>query len=293
MKVEFFISGRIIDNILDVSTKFNPIDNAPEFVLKPLDYLIGFIRQKKPEDVESFVDGLMQIYDVKVKSDYFAEKGIELQPLLIEYKNIVYHPDLSRLALNYYIQVLKVSKEKDWYSDVDIVWRGFHYAILHPHYYNLQTLIEVMGREEAVKLWKMFVTNYRIDNRSPPEPPFVELKTLYEERRKEKEDGSWKVIHTMLADGKYAYLNVNCTWMRALEDLPDDEIKYYICCYGDYEDARNFHNNIILTMEHTLAQGDRYCSRVMHDTRVDYDLQHPPIEFWDELYLLKDAESNE
>ncbi len=25
-------------------------------------------------------------------------------------------------------------------------------------------------------------------------------------------------------------------------------------------------------MEHTIAQGDKYCSRVLHDTRIDYDL---------------------
>ena len=28
-------------------------------------------------------------------------------------------------------------------------------------------------------------------------------------------------------------------------------------------------------------EGDPYCSRVLHDTRVDYDLRHPQKEFWD------------
>ncbi|UCG02983.1 MAG: hypothetical protein JSW11_03150 [Candidatus Heimdallarchaeota archaeon] len=41
--------------------------------------------------------------------------------------------------------------------------------------------------------------------------------------------------------------------------------------------------SLILTMEHTNAQGDPYCSRVLHDTRVDYDLRHPPKKFWDNL----------
>jgi hypothetical protein len=38
-----------------------------------------------------------------------------------------------------------------------------------------------------------------------------------------------------------------------------------------------------LTMEHTIAQGDQYCSRVLHDTRVDWNLKHPPKEFWDNI----------
>ncbi|MBD3405341.1 MAG: hypothetical protein GF411_04280 [Candidatus Lokiarchaeota archaeon] len=283
MTMDFFISGRVMDNILEVSTKFNPIDRTQDFVLKPLDYLIDFIRKVRPEDVADFVKGLTQRYRELVLSDHFMEKGLEVEQLIKECKTLLQFPNLARLALNYYIQVLNVSKEDDWYTEVSIVWRGVHYAILHPRYYNLQTLIEVLGREEAINLWKMFVTSYRIANRSLPRQPFVDLKALYEERKKAKEDGSWKVIHTMVSDGKYAYLNVNCTWMKALDNLPDDEIKYYICCYGDYEDARDFHNCIILTMEHTIAQGDPYCSRVMHDTRVDYDLRHPPKEFWDSL----------
>ncbi|GAH04656.1 unnamed protein product, partial [marine sediment metagenome] len=57
----------------------------------------------------------------------------------------------------------------------------------------------------------------------------------------------------------------------------------YVCCYGDYEKFKNYHDSIILTMEHTIAQGDPYCSRVLHDTRVDWDLHHPPKSFWDSM----------
>ncbi len=41
-------------------------------------------------------------------------------------------------------------------------------------------------------------------------------------------------------------------------------------------------------MEHTIAQGDPYCSRVIHDTRVDWNLAHPPKEFWDNMKASED-----
>ncbi len=66
-----------------------------------------------------------------------------------------------------------------------------------------------------------------------------------------------------------------------MKQLPDQELKYYVCCYGDYEYARSYGENIVLTMEHTIAEGAPYCSRVLHDTRVDWKLEHPPKEFWD------------
>jgi hypothetical protein len=74
----------------------------------------------------------------------------------------------------------------------------------------------------------------------------------------------------MIGEGKYAFRNDNCVFLNAIgEDLPDSELKYYVCCYRDYEKFRNYHDSIILTMEHTIAQGDPYCSRVLHDTRID------------------------
>ncbi len=92
----------------------------------------------------------------------------------------------------------------------------------------------------------------------------------------------WEIVHGMAGDGKYAFRNDTCVFINAIgEDLPDLELKYYVCCYGDYEKFKNYHDSIILTMEHTIAQGNPYCSRVLHDTRVDWDLRHPPKSFWD------------
>jgi hypothetical protein len=94
----------------------------------------------------------------------------------------------------------------------------------------------------------------------------------------------WEIVHAMIADGKYALRNDNCVFLTAIgDDLPDTELKYYVCCYGDYENFKIHHDSVILTMEHTIAQGDPYCSRVMHDTRVDWDLRHPPKSFWDSM----------
>ncbi|MBE0527038.1 MAG: L-2-amino-thiazoline-4-carboxylic acid hydrolase, partial [Candidatus Thorarchaeota archaeon] len=141
--------------------------------------------------------------------------------------------------------------------------------------------------EEAISLWKRFFTQYTIDDRIPPETPFIDLETLFAKRMAavdEDNPSDWVLIRGMIADGKYAYRNDNCFWVESLEDLPDSEIKYYVCCYGDYEGARDYHENIVLTMEHTIAQGDPYCSRVMHDTCVDFDLRHPPKKFWDNMW---------
>jgi len=38
-------------------------------------------------------------------------------------------------------------------------------------------------------------------------------------------------------------------------------------------------------------EGDSYCSRVLHDTQIDYILRHPTKEFWDNFEPGKEEEA--
>jgi hypothetical protein len=282
--MKFYRSGEFDENVLEKVVDFNPKENAERFFLKRLNYLIRFIRENASETLNDFLSRLEGKYQSLVKSDYVGDRSLDLNSLVSELSNVAAHPSLIKFAMNYYLQILGLSDEKAWDEEIQVVNRNYHQAFLHPRYYNLLSLVDAMGREEAIRLWKRFFTHYIIDNRTPRDTPFVDLETLLKERIASDEAPSdWVVVRGMIADGKYAYRNDNCLWVDSLDDLPDSELKYYICCYGDYEGARNYHDSIVLTMEHTIAQGDPYCSRVLHDTRVDYDLRHPPKKFWDDM----------
>jgi hypothetical protein len=142
-----------------------------------------------------------------------------------------------------------------------------------------------MNRNDAIKLYKRHISLYLMKYGQKREGGFVDLETLYKELSKpEDTPSSWVVIRGMLSNDKYFYRNDNCLWIEALKDIDDSELKYLVCCYGDYQSAKTYYDdNIVLTMEHTIAQGDPYCSRVLHDTRDDWDLRHPSNQFWDSL----------
>ena len=286
-EMKFYRVGEFKENVLEKKVEINPSEMTPRFVLNRLDYLIGFISEKSPGDLDQFTKRLEEKYRKLAKSDRLSKYDLNLGELLVDKTNLSNHQSLVEAALNYYIQVLNLPDGSKWDETVEVVNRNYHQAFLHPRYYNLLTLIDTLGRDEAISLWKRFFTHYLIDTRKPREKPFVDLETLLEERMAavdEDNPSDWVAIRGMIADGKYAFRNDNCLWVDSLDDLPDSEVKYYVCCYGDYEGAKNQHESIIMTMEHTIAQGDSYCSRVLHDTRVDYDLRHPPKEFWDNMW---------
>ena len=286
--MKFYRVGEFKEDVLEKLVEINPKEMAPRFVLNRLDYLIGFISERSPDTTDAFVKNLEKQYKDILDSDYIKSKDIDVGSLLSDKKNLTDYPDLVNAALNYYFQALDLPDEKAWDETLKVVNKNYHHAFLHPRYYNLVTLIDTMGREEAIKLWKRFFTQFLIDTRTPRETPFVDLETMLKERlaqaEAQEEPSDWVAIRGMIAEGKYAFRNDNCLWVDSLEDLPDPKLKYYVCCYGDYEGAKNLHESIVMTMEHTIAQGDPYCSRVLHDTRVDYDLRHPPKEFWDNMW---------
>ncbi|MHA2153522.1 MAG: hypothetical protein ACXAAQ_16245, partial [Candidatus Thorarchaeota archaeon] len=244
--MKFYRVGKLKENALEKKVEINPDEMLPEFVMNRLDYLIGLISEKSPDNTDQFVDTLEGKYRELLKSDYLSKYDIDLRKITVDKDNLSYLQSLVDAALNYYIQVLDLPNGSMWDETVKVVNRNYHQAFLHPRYYNLLSLIEILGREEAIGLWKRFFTQFIIDNRKPREKPFVDLETFLEGKITaidEENPSDWQVVCGMIADGKYAYRNDNCLWVDSLDDLPDSEIKYYVCCYGDYEGAKNLHES--------------------------------------------------
>ncbi|MHA1502282.1 MAG: L-2-amino-thiazoline-4-carboxylic acid hydrolase [Candidatus Heimdallarchaeota archaeon] len=278
--------GKINPNALSRIMEIQPLDQAEKDALKRLNYILGFIENKNQKSLEKFVVNLIEQYKKHITTNFVNESNFDFTKLFSDYKYLKKYAELTTAVLNFYLQKLVIKKDDNWLKEKVKVKQGDYLrAFLLPRYNNLQALIKAIGREEAIKLYKQYVSHYYIDLIPTSENTFVDLPTMFERRKQPTETPSeWEIVCGLLNEGKYFYRNNNCMWIDALVDYPDSEMKYLICCYGDYESARyHYNNSIILTMEHTIAQGDKYCSRVLHDTRIDYDLRHPDKDFWDNL----------
>ena len=250
---------------------------------KRMDYFLGFVQKRIPEVFPQYVNNLMVKYQNLLEDERRKANPPDLDELVSENPHMKEHLELTRLVLNYILQILRLPAEAKLGKN-KVVNRNYFRSWSHHNYSNLLVLTETMGRAEAIALYKKFVTHYTLENRDPNRETY-DTKTIYANAIKPKEVPSdWEIVHGMIREGKYAFRNDTCVFLNAIGDsLPDSELKYYVCCYGDYEKFKNYHDSIILTMEHTIAQGDPYCSRVLHDTRVDWDLRHPPKSFWDSM----------
>ncbi len=293
--MKFTQTGTYRENSLEEPTTLNLKEQIPIILLDKLDYFIGFIAKEKSEIITDYVNNLTKKYLGLIEEDLLIISSGEIEKTFAEFNNLVQYPDLNKATSNYLLQLLQIRENKEWeMNEVQISMKGLIQAWTYPSYYILQALTETIEREEAVKLFKQYITNYYIDHPSPDREKFVSLEKRLENRLSgDTTSSEWVMVHSMIEEGKYAFKNENCpTCVDAMVDLPDVELKYLACCYGDYEKFRAHANDhIILTMEHTIMEGDPYCSRVLHDTRIDYDLRHPPKEFWDNFKPGKEEEA--
>ena len=283
---EFIRKGEILPDALEMQVDVKPVEHARLGALNRLDFLLTLVQEEYPDEFPSFVEGLEKKYQAMAKKDVIAETGIDLNEVIAEFPLLLRYSSLARDYFNFFLQTYNLPD--DWNQEEDqakVMSRNQIRSFLLPRYYNLQTLIETIGREAAVPLYKKNISLFRENNPPEEKREYKSMESLFEAWQEPRpEPTGWMIVFGLVGEGKLAYKNENCLWVDALADLPDAEMKYLICCYGDYQGAKAFYDDsIILTMEHTIAEGDAYCSRVMHDTRVDWNLQHPPKEFWDEM----------
>jgi hypothetical protein len=279
-------TGELKLDALDKLHELQPKEEFDKDVLKRLDTLLSIIREDYPEELAEFISNSISNYqsllNEKITDNYILPNMLlEDKPALKE------NPRLAGYVLNYYLHLLQISGKFDWTIDrIKATQGNFFRSFLLPRYNNLQTLIKTLGRNKAIDLYKKYVSYFFIQLGQPDKHDFVNLRQHYEKVTKSTSPPSdWVTVRGLMDNGKYFFMNENCLWVDALPDLDDKELMYLICCYGDYQSIqRNYNQYIILTMEHTIAQGDPYCSRVLHDTREDWDLRHPNKDFWDNLH---------
>ena len=281
--MKFVKTGKYRQDTLERSIEINSLEEAQNR-LKRMNYFLGFIRERNPDIFPEYINKLIAKYQGLLEDERRKANPPDLDELVSENPHMKEHLELTRLVLNYILQILRLPAEAKLGKN-KVVNRNYFKSWSHHNYSNLLVLTETLDRKDAIDLYKKFVTHHTLENRDPKRKTVDSVKIIYEKAIEPKEEPSdWEIVHTMIGDGKYAFRNDTCVFLNAIgDDLPDTELKYYVCCYGDYEKFKNYHDSIILTMEHTIAQGDPYCSRVLHDTRVDWDLHHPPKSFWDSM----------
>ena len=290
--MEFIELGNYDEKALDYLKEIEPLNYAKNIPLLQLDYLLGFIKRRKQEIYNSFIENLEKHYAELEKENYVTKRNFKISIILDATDILKQYKPLARNSLNYFLSLLKIPLEANWEEEKQEVKNVDYFrSFAYPSYQNLVILSDTVGKEEAIKLYKIFVTEFMIFKNKRTKGKY---ETLEEQREDEIRDfkenpyPGWVRIESTIENGKLHHRRDTCLLAEAIKDLPDKDFRYLVACYKDFQGTKiNWNKDFVLTIGHTLIEGDTYCSCTIHDTKINWDLTHPPDEFWDSMWPLQ------
>ena len=294
--MEVFQTGTYDISDLNNLQEIQPLEFAKKTVLKRLNYLIGFIKKEKPEILQNYITKLNIKFVKLITDSYLNEKRIKTDDICKDFIHLKVYPDLLYNCLNYYLQLLSINFTKDWTQNkFKVSNKNYIQSFLYHRYYNALVLTEILERNQAIQLYKNYIDAY-VKSTAPERNRCETLEEFRSSRIPKEGDPpniGWEIVHGIIENGKYPQRKDTCMWDDAIKDLPDIELKYLAACYGDFQGAKRENKHFVLTMNHTIVKGDPYCSCIFHDTRINWDLTHPPKEYWDNIWPLQEWQKKE
>ena len=289
--METFQTGQYHISDLDRMQEIKPYDFIQNNILKRLNYLIGFLKKENPELVPGFVKKLESKFSNFLLRPYKIMNIQISNEILTDLMHLKVYTDLIHCSIRYYLQLLRFDYTRDWQkAKIKVPNKEYIQSFLYHRYYNAEALTEVIERNQAVQLFKDYITSY-VKTLAPKNTLYETLEEFRNARIPKKDDPpniGWIIVQGVIENGKYPQRKDTCMWQDAIANLPDTELRYLAACYGDFQSYNNMNEHFQLTMEHTIVEGDSYCSCITHDTRINKDLTHPPKEFFENMWPLKD-----
>ncbi len=284
--ITFRRSGIDNPNALELVRKLRPIPFAKQSPLKRLNLLLSIVKKHRPDIVSEYVANLKRKYNTLSTPDLVNE--IDVSNLVAEFEVLKEFPELASSNLAYFLHILQPPDDADLENDtIEVSQRIQLRTVLCPKYQNLLTLTETIDRNEAIEIYKIYHDAFLMETRSSQEDQYETLQQFADRWNQESAKENPGLIRFISdeKDGKVYLRKENCLWNDAISDLQDIDVKYMICCYGDFDGAQRANKHFVLTMERTIIEGHHYCDSVFHDTRIDNVLTHPPDEFFEGIRL--------
>jgi hypothetical protein len=287
--MEFQKVGKLNQNI---TYEIIPLELADLFIFGRLDCLLGYILIYKREIHQEYVENLKQKLQTLIAEERFVNRHLDILTLTEKYGNLLDQQELVRLHMSFFIQILEITEERFWRSaSIQIPNRNFQRSAILLEYNQLQVLAEIIGREDAIDLYKKHTDRYIIIHDTPLLKKIEDLETMRRRTIEFLERGAFGRVRIVsdVEDGRYIVRRENCEKIEVVPDLEDREFVYTISCHGDFQVLKLYNQNFELTRRHTIAEGALYCDMVYHDARIDKTLAHPSKEFIDGMWPLNES----
>ncbi|NHK32818.1 MAG: hypothetical protein FK730_15820 [Asgard group archaeon] len=272
--------------------------------LEQTDLVIRYFNKLKPDKLAKYLQAFEKRLSNVISDFRFDINLFDIQSINQELSILNNYPKLEKVISNFICKSLELPDDLNS-TDEEISLRYFNIrkASLHLSYYRVKTIEDVLGKEEAVTLYKDIV-KYLIKEekeRNPPEIPEDPRKVTRIQSRERimkqyKELGVGDFTIVIFDDYKEFYKFDRCIIHEVLKDFNDPDIAYLCSCYNRDHPTSNEGHTIIMRKTQTLHHAD-FCDELYWNNIVHPNAEQPPLKLAEKLgkedpnKLIKEFES--
>ena len=281
MKFEQY--GKEIKNL---KIQYNPFEFAESNLFKKIDNIFSYIKKNRSDIYSELINKLSTNRKNLPKKEFFNNKSIEIMERIDQSEFLSENQELVLRFLNAFIETQGITEKEYWQKkEIEIPARNFVHSANNLSYLILSTLVGIIGKDEAIKLYKETVDNYVHVFDTNQVNIFTDLEDMRQSFIRWTENspyGRVRLISTV-ENGKWIKICKNCEKVQNLDSLDklDGDLMYAISCYCHEPLAKMWNENFVLTLEQSIAKGDSFCSYVYHDKTIVDKIKHPPREFFE------------
>lgn len=268
--------------VKDPKRMVNPVDVLNENCHR-LDLVLKYIGQLKPKRVKDYVFALEKRLRDDIDEFHIDHTTLNLDEMLKDLNQLNRFPELRELMIQFALYKLNLPHDyRPESKEVEVSLMDWLKATNVFRYYRVKAIVDIMAREEGIRLWKEMVLRATEDslNGSDEEvhPPIKEITEGWMNEGK-RGDSAFELTVVSFDDHKVALRFDKCPVFESVKHLEDREIAYLSYCWtGQPEQELNKQSRRKNTPQ-TLYQAD-YCVEFYWNNDVHPDAQPPTREFW-------------
>ncbi len=244
-----------------------------------VELMLEFIRGKKPEILDSFVEGVDALYSSEVQGTSFVLAEVGFDTLVDDQSILTSYRQIKELALQVIMKYIRFEKDSNISEGIFKIKSINHLRAKHMLiYHRIATLVKLLGREDGIEFYKEFVEFWgeKVAKKGS-------WKVTLKQARQElvpywENSNSFEFGVVDFDDEMFLAKFDRCVWYESMSHIEDKELAYYTVCYPGPRIGRHAHENIIMRRSVTLFTGD-FCDELRWNRHVHDEPEQPSLEF--------------
>ncbi|MHA2263614.1 MAG: hypothetical protein ACXAEN_14560 [Candidatus Thorarchaeota archaeon] len=269
----------------EASQSVNPVEVLRDNFTR-INTLLKYLKALRPEALDDYVLELQKLIRDDIQDYQIPQSILPLDEIAVDYQDLSSIPELVNLVFQVSFKYLDPGRSfQTGQEELQVPFLEWLKSNNVLRYYRTMALVEAVGRETGIKLWKELLYKATEDYLNEKDDEiYPSVREIIDGWVKAGEDADHSVEYTVVEydDFKVALKFDVCPVFESVKHLEDREIAFLSYCWTGFPEEELNKRRIRKQTPQTLYQAD-YCIEIYWNNDKHPDAQPPSQEFWESL----------